>query len=77
MKATHIIIPIKGNEKLLKETGFDKFHKIDLDTHNEYLELVRASCEEALDGSWDCTTPEGIESFEPMIDLLNECIIEI
>lgn len=74
---THIIIPIKGNEKLLKDTGFDKFNKINLDLHNEYIETVILSCEEAMDGTWDCTTPEGIESFEPMIDLLNECIIKI
>ena len=38
------------------------------------LELVRNSCQEGMDGTWDCSTDEGRESFQPMIDDLDAVI---
>jgi hypothetical protein len=37
------------------------------------IRCVIASCEEGLDGRWDCSTEEGKETgFPPMIELLQE-----
>lgn len=41
------------------------------------LKLVRASCEEGMDGRWDCGTAEGRKAFQPMIDDLDAVIIEL
>jgi len=38
----------------------------------DLLFSVRNSCIEGLDGTWDCSTDEGRESFEPMADDLDE-----
>lgn len=40
--------------------------KVDIAKLKTLLTAVRNSCEEGLDGSWDCTTNEGRESFEAM-----------
>lgn len=32
------------------------------------LEVLRNSCLEGLDGTWDCSTTEGKEAFEPMAE---------
>lgn len=34
----------------------------------ELLEVLRNSCEQGLDGSWDCSTDEGREGFNHMAD---------
>lgn len=34
----------------------------------ELLETLRNSCEEGLDGTWDCSTAEGREAFTYMAD---------
>jgi ElaB/YqjD/DUF883 family membrane-anchored ribosome-binding protein len=38
----------------------------------EKIKILHDSCEEGLDGSWDCSTDEGKESFIDMQDLLKE-----
>lgn len=34
----------------------------------ELLDVLRSSCEEGLDGTWDCSTAEGREAFNSMAD---------
>jgi hypothetical protein len=34
------------------------------------LNVLKMCCEEGLDGTWDCTTEEGRESFGDMISLI-------
>jgi len=34
----------------------------------ELLDTLRSSCEEGLDGTWDCSTDEGREGFNAMAD---------
>lgn len=34
------------------------------------IATVKKSCEEGLDGTWDCSTEEGREAFNDMITLL-------
>ena len=34
------------------------------------LNVLKMSCQEGLDGSWDCTTEEGKESFGDMITII-------
>jgi len=34
----------------------------------ELLDVLRHSCEEGLDGTWDCSTAEGKEGFNNMAD---------
>ena len=46
-----------GNLKEVEET-----------TIFEKLTRLRNSCQEGLDGTWNCSTDEGRDSFEPMID---------
>ena len=36
----------------------------------DLLNILKMSCEEGLDGSWDCTTEEGRESFGDMISII-------
>lgn len=36
----------------------------------DLLNVLKMSCEEGLDGSWDCTTEEGKESFGDMITII-------
>lgn len=36
------------------------------------LQNLRNSCYEGLDGTWDCSTDEGKESFEPMAESCEE-----
>lgn len=46
-------------------------------TRNEKLELLytlKISCEEGIDGRWDCSTAEGKEGFEAMIVLIDALI---
>jgi hypothetical protein len=38
------------------------------------IRLVKKSCEEGMDESWDCSTYEGREGFQPMIDCLDEAM---
>jgi hypothetical protein len=40
--------------------------------HDSIIYTLIKSCEEALNGTWDCTTEEGKESFKPMIELLKK-----
>jgi hypothetical protein len=55
----------------------NKGHDPDLDKVKDLLTLVRNSCEEALDGSWDHTTSEGQEAFRPMADDIEEAAREL
>ena len=41
------------------------------------LRQIRNSCQEGMDGTWDCGTEEGKESFQPMIDDLNDVIAAV
>lgn len=52
-------------------------HNPDLDKVKYLLTLVRNSCEEALDGTWDHTTSEGEEGFRPMIEDIEEAAREL
>jgi hypothetical protein len=52
-------------------------HNPDLDKVKYLLTLVRNSCEEALDGSWDHTTSEGQEAFRPMSEDIEEAAREL
>jgi hypothetical protein len=36
----------------------------------DLLNILKMSCEEGLDGSWDCTTEEGKEGFGDMITII-------
>ena len=36
----------------------------------DLLTILKMSCEEGLDGTWDCSTEEGKESFADMISLI-------
>lgn len=36
----------------------------------DLLTTLKMSCEEGLDGSWDCSTEEGREAFGDMIDII-------
>ncbi len=36
----------------------------------DLLNILKMSCEEGLDGSWDCSTEEGRESFNDMISII-------
>ncbi len=36
----------------------------------DLLNILKMSCEEGLDGSWDCTSEEGRESFGDMISII-------
>lgn len=46
--------------------------KAELDSIKKLLVDLRNSCLEGLDGTWDCSTDEGRESFEPMADNCEE-----
>ena len=46
-------------------------------TINENLNVVIKSCEEGIDGTWDCSTDEGKEGFEAMIELLERVKKEV
>ena len=41
------------------------------------IEIVKKSCEEGIDGTWDCSTEEGRESFNDMVDLLERACTTI
>lgn len=36
----------------------------------DLLNVLKMSCEEGLDGSWDCSSEEGKESFGDMITII-------
>ena len=36
----------------------------------DLLNILKMSCEEGLDGSWDCSSEEGKESFGDMITII-------
>lgn len=36
----------------------------------DLLNILKMSCEEGLDGSWDCSSEEGRESFGDMISII-------
>lgn len=36
----------------------------------DLLNILKMSCEEGLDGSWDCSSEEGKESFGDMISII-------
>jgi hypothetical protein len=36
----------------------------------DLLTILKMSCEEGLNGDWDCTTQEGIEGFGDMITII-------
>jgi len=36
----------------------------------DLLTILKMSCQEGLDGDWDCTTEEGRESFGDMISVI-------
>lgn len=38
------------------------------------INTVKTSCQEGMDGTWDCSTNEGKEGFGDMITLLDEAI---
>ena len=38
------------------------------------LSSVRKSCEEGYDGDWNCSTDEGKEGFNDMIELLDRAV---
>lgn len=40
----------------------------------ELLNIVIESCKQGLDGTWDCSTNEGKEGFQSMIDVLQEVV---
>jgi hypothetical protein len=42
--------------------------RAELDSIKKLLVGLRNSCLEGLDGTWDCSTDEGREGFEPMAD---------
>lgn len=46
--------------------------RAELDSIKKLLVDLRNSCLEGLDGTWDCATDEGRESFEPMADNCEE-----
>lgn len=41
------------------------------------LKAIREDAEMALDGSWDCTTEEGMDGFQCQIDNINEMLTKI
>jgi hypothetical protein len=45
---------------------------MDVQRIKELLIALRDSCYEGVDGSWDCSTDEGKESFIPMADSCEE-----
>jgi hypothetical protein len=38
------------------------------------LNTLKTDAEMALSGEWDCTTSEGIESFNDQVDLINQLL---
>lgn len=42
----------------------------DLKRAQELLDVLCKTCDEGLDGTWDCSTEEGRKGFEDMKDLL-------
>ena len=44
----------------------------ELNSIKKLLALLRNSCLEGLDGTWDCSGDEGRESFEPMVSCCEE-----
>lgn len=46
--------------------------KAAVETNKDKIDLLIKSCQEGLDGTWDCSTDEGRESFQAMIDLLEQ-----
>lgn len=38
----------------------------------EIIECLIKSCEEGIDGTWDCSTDEGKEGFDAMVQQLEE-----
>ena len=54
-----------------EDKGTGLFPKVPL---LDKLVALRNSCQEGLDGTWDCGTAEGKESFQPMIDDLELAI---
>jgi len=56
---------------MLDESKFEAALK-PLDEASSIINIVIASCEEGADGTWDCSTDEGKESFNDMITLLDE-----
>jgi hypothetical protein len=46
-----------------------------INKHNRDVDILVKSCEEGRDGDWDVSTNEGLEGFNDMINLLNNCYI--
>jgi hypothetical protein len=46
-----------------------------INKHNSDIDILVKSCEEGRDGDWDVSTNEGLEGFNDMINLLNNCYI--
>ena len=46
----------------------------DLDVVESVLQTIRKDAEMALSGEWDCTTHEGIESFNDQIELIDKAL---
>jgi hypothetical protein len=55
----------------------NKGHDTDLGKVKFLLTIVRNSCMEGLDGTWDCTTDEGKEGFLPMAEDIEKAAREL
>ena len=53
---------------MAKTTPKKKLTPTDIKKIKELLNVLRYSCEEGLDGTWDCSTAEGKEAFNTMAD---------
>ncbi len=52
--------------------NYNKLTEASLAQVVDNLTNLRMSCQEGLDGTWDCSTEEGREGFEAMIDACDE-----
>lgn len=66
----HELDTVLGNMAVNGFMGFLK--EVEETTFYEKLTRLRNSCQQGLDGTWDCSTDEGREGFEPMIDSCEE-----
>jgi hypothetical protein len=72
---THILISkeVWDDWHVLGEYSACEHTEVDLSFHNENIDTIIKSCEQGRDGDWDCTTDEGKEGFDDMIELLEKC----